>query len=455
MIEKVRIMKFLPAKLICFLSLIFLHLSLLFWTQYTAWPEMLIYPYLLKRGFLFYIDIIQPYFPTLPYILWSVYSFFGISITSLRIFSYATILTTDILFFFIGKKLSFRLPLYILFLIYTTLQVFLDGNSLWFDHFVVPFLLSSFYFHIQYNKTNKQHYLYMCAFFLGISFIVKQTVVWFLFAFLGNLLLHKKYKEVLVALCVLSLPFLLLILLFPNQRMEYWAVYYPFFFMVKSSGYILYPTFRQLLICLFIFSPLIFLIFSKQTRFISLWILAGMGFAWPRFAYFHLQPALPFLILGIGQLLSKVKKEHLFIIVGYFVVLLLIFSKFLSQSLGKPVRFFENDVYETADSLHDFISQTEPVFFYNDMGNVMVAGGFLPIKPWAATFPWYMEVPGVQESIVNQLEMQRIRHIVLVPFGDEGTYVPGSYRPQKIETYITSNYTPKTKVGSYLLLERN
>ena len=46
------------------LILLIFHLLLVKVTQFVAWPEMLIYPYLLSRGFSFYGDIIQPYMPT-------------------------------------------------------------------------------------------------------------------------------------------------------------------------------------------------------------------------------------------------------------------------------------------------------------------------------------------------------------------------------------------------------
>ena len=74
----------------------------------------------------------------------------------------------------------------------------------------------------------------------------------------------------------------------------------------------------------------------------------------------------------------------------------------MRSNLEKPTRFFGPEVSRIVSILHSKIPTNQPVFFYNDMGNYMVAGGFLPTKPWAYNFPWYMEgISGLQEKITS------------------------------------------------------
>jgi len=86
------------------------------------------------------------------------------------------------------------------------------------------------------------------------------------------------------------------------------------------------------------------------------------------------------------------------------------------------------------------------------MGNYMVTGEFLPVKPWAYNFPWYMELPGLQEKIIEALEKNKVIRVVFVPFKNEGKYVPGSYVPKLIDQYIKANYKIDKKINNDLFL---
>jgi len=59
------------------IGLFTLHLFILIHLQFTSWPEMFSYPYLLNNGFNLYKDIALPYQPLLMLILSVVYKIFG------------------------------------------------------------------------------------------------------------------------------------------------------------------------------------------------------------------------------------------------------------------------------------------------------------------------------------------------------------------------------------------
>lgn len=443
-------------ELLAVLTIIGLHFLVLATTQFTAWPELLVYSHLLQNGFLYFGDIIQPYFPTLPYFLTWVYGVFGLSVDTLRGVSYIVIFLTDILMGLIlyqkSRKniyvTSFFLSLYIL------LQLLMEGNGLWFDSATIPFLLLAIFFWDLYQRRLTFLYLAGCCLSLGLAFVIKQTAVLFLFIPIFYLLVYKQWRQAWWGAVIGLIPLEILFILFRPSDIWYWNMYYPFYVMGKSSGYMLLPTLRQLVTTCVLFMPLLLVIWKRKPFMgILLWFVAGLVFVYPRFAYFHLQPALAFFIIFLVLGYSTVSTPNKKWIFGvYFVVVLVLFSRWFVKNKNLPVRFFEPQVYETAAQLNKMIPHNSSVFFYNDMGNVMVAGGFVPPKPWAYTFPWYMEIPGLQERMIAGMMEARTEWIVFSAFGNEGIRVPGSYVPLSLNRYVEANYEVHTKLTDQLFL---
>ena len=116
------------------LAALIVHVFLLSGLRFTAWPEMLSYPYLRNNGYLLYKDMIHPYPPILTMVLSIVYKLFGYKLIVLKIFTWLIILVNDILIFLVAKKITKSVKYSVLSLIsYILLQPFLEGNQLWFD----------------------------------------------------------------------------------------------------------------------------------------------------------------------------------------------------------------------------------------------------------------------------------------------------------------------------------
>src|SRR5216684_3579309 len=86
--------------------LLLVHLVLLFFTRFTLWPEMVVYPYLLNHGFLLYRDIINPYPPLLAYKLSFFASLFGYQPAPYQILTWLIILITDVAIFLAVAKVT-------------------------------------------------------------------------------------------------------------------------------------------------------------------------------------------------------------------------------------------------------------------------------------------------------------------------------------------------------------
>ena len=79
----------------------------------------------------------------------------------------------------------------------------------------------------------------------------------------------------------------------------------------------------------------------------------------------------------------------------------------------------------------------------------------MPVKPWADNFPWYLEVSGVQEKIINSFDKNNVQWVVYKKYNNEGKYVPGSYKPELLDAYINNHYQVKDKINdSISILQR-
>ena len=195
------------------LGLLFVHLLLLLFTQFTAWPEMLIYPYLLEHGFAFYGDIVQPYMPFLPYVLSVVFRLFGLSVVTLQYFTVGVIVVIDLVLLRIVQTHYKLLSPETVLAIFIALQVFFSGNGMWFDLFAVVPLLAAFYFALQYLNSEKMQDALAAGFALGIGIITKQTAVWFLMPLL-IMVYTRNRKAILPMLLIASIPLYLYLFFF-------------------------------------------------------------------------------------------------------------------------------------------------------------------------------------------------------------------------------------------------
>ena len=152
------------------ITLLALHLLLLLNVRFTAWPEMLSYPYISSNGFKLYTDFVYPYPPLLTILLTGFYKVLGFNIVSLKVVSWLFVLGADVFLFSIAKKiLKKETTSFLLLVPYIFLQSFLDGNMLWFDNALILPLAGSFYFLLNWLKTQKPLNLLWTSLFLTIG----------------------------------------------------------------------------------------------------------------------------------------------------------------------------------------------------------------------------------------------------------------------------------------------
>lgn len=434
---------------IYFLILLLLHFLILYFTRFTAWPEMFSYPYLIMNGFKPYQDIAFPYEPLLPLILSQVYQFLGLHLFILKIITWSTILFSDLLIFLIsikiiGRKMISLIPVSV----YILIQPVSDGNMLWFDLATVPCLLLAFISFIFLRDFKKFLFL---GLFLSLAFFIKQQAG-ITIAMLGFYFLVTRSFKNLIYYCagfLIPTTLILMYILLNNLFNDYvfWTIAVPLKWYPSFPGYVHVPTPKEIFLIGIIFGSTImtaaFRLRDKnpQLNVAVIIFLGSFLTAFPRFELFRIQPAIAFLIVLLCFIRSK---GTLVLVILPVVVASLLLWKNIIPSLSLETRFYGQEDIQLADIIKKYNSSDE-LFLLGINSLQYSLTNKLPVKPWVDNYIWYMEIPGVQENVLSGLEQSNPK-IIFRRSPELGNWFDlGVYQPKKIVDYINMNYN-KTEV---------
>lgn len=407
------------------------HLWLLTRLRYEMWPEMLLIPYLLHNGFRLYSDMVYHYNPGLAWIGQAWVGVFGVAPEAIKILTWTFILINDCLIWVIASRRWGNTAGIVALLSMVLLQPLFDGNELWYELAMTPWLLLAFW--------TQQ------PFFIALSFLVKQSTFWFF------PVLFQKWKQTGLFIVI---AFLTLSLVFWRQGSlrEFWFWPYRFIFTIfpSSLGYKDLATWRHWVLPLGMTTLVVgqkffrerSLKFLRDPRDPALWALLGLPLLFPRFGLFHFQVSVAFLSLAIGQNLTKEADASESFILRYVPPfgLLLIAAAFwyrmVTLQWGTIDRFLEPGVYQAAARVAFETSSEKPVFLLNGPEQIYVLAKRLPPKPWLTQFSWFLDVPGFQEQLVTAYRKQGLSQVFITPYQYEGEYVQGSYQPKLLREYI-------------------
>jgi hypothetical protein len=426
------------------IGILILHLILLLKLKFTAWPEMLLWPYLLIKGFLPYRDMAIAHTPLLIAKLAVFYQIFGVGIIQLKVFTWILILFTDLLLYWVSRKLWGKKVALITLAVFPLWQVFFDGNGLWFD-----LLLALIALILYYSIRIKKYFLAGLIFALGILF--KQTFVWFFIPVLFSKIDYKRFIFGGILIAALFFLFILPLGIIPD--FFNWTVNFGIFKLPGALGQVQLPGIRNLAASIFPFLIFIPLLLKKRPQNFSpltlvLFALAGLSGAYPRFEYFHFQPAVPFLAMATGLAINKFdwkKRLNKSLMIFYILGSALLFGSFFIRNWGEGTRFFEKDVADVVLYVKAHTKPGDRIFVMNWWDNIYPLTGTLPATdPWVPQLSWYQEIPGVQEKEVSDLANSKPDLILLQDYFGTGL---SSYKPKLLNDFLTDNYKISTKIG--------
>lgn len=422
------------------IGVVLAHLFLLLRLKFTAWPEMLLWPYLMIHGLLPYRDIAIAHTPNLLIGLSFFYKIFGVGILQLKIYTWNLIIFTDILLFWIINKLWSKKVAIVTVLTFAFWQLFYDGNGLWFDLMITPLAVFTFFL------LEKKKYFWAGVFWI-LMFFTKQTAIWFLIPIIFSL---KKYKEFIFGAVSTFIIYILAIWIWGNLPNFYeWAIHFGIFVLPRSQGQIQIPNLKNMLVAVFPFSIFIPYILKRKTKAVGLvlWSIAGGMAAYPRFEFFHFQPALPFLALASAVVfndLNRANKLLKMFITFYLVGSIYLFANFFMRNYQEGTRFFETDVSDVVSYVKNNTEPGDKIFVMNWWDNIYPLTGTLPVTtPWVPQLSWYQEIPGVQEKEVADIKDSKPKLILIQNYSELGL---NSYKPQTVFDYVMANFKLKEKI---------
>lgn len=430
---------------------IVLHILILASLRFTAWPEMLLWPYLLSKGWLPYQDFAMVHTPLLPIVSSFILKQLGFSLVSLQFVTWTLIVIIDCLIYLTTSRLFSRHIAIITVLFYSLLHIRYEGNALWFDLALVPFLL------IYYYCLESKKFLF-AGFVWMLAIMTKQTAVWFLLPLAFYLIPAKSIKPVIrfsLGILALAVPVFLLITstgILPD--FYYWAIHFGTIILPSSTGQISLPSLKQLFSGLWPYVSLVFIIYpGVSTRSIRLivWGMVGMLGAFPRWELFHFQPALPFLSIIFAVIITSLQRRSL---VRPLFSLYLLFSalwlvKPLIRDTYQPARFFEPAVYSAVREISQHTSPSDTIFVLNYWDHLYALSDHLPPKPWIPQLPWYQSLPGIQDKQVSALTSNPPSLVVFHPYEQSGL---GAFRPKMLSNYLLTRYQLASSNPDYHLL---
>ncbi|MBI3282627.1 glycosyltransferase family 39 protein [Candidatus Curtissbacteria bacterium] len=399
-----------------------LHLVLLVSIRFTAWPEMLFWPYLLTKGWLPYRDIAIAHTPFLVLVLSFFYKIVGVGIRQQQIISWLVVLLSDILLFFTIRNLfNIKKALLSLFF-YIFLQVYYEGNGIWFDHALAPFVILIFFL-LQKKR------MFLAGIFWGLALVTKQTAFWFLFPIIFSKPTFSFFKGVILVLTIFVMGLLLTGLW---VDFYHWAVNFGIGTLPRLTGQVSPPSTRELFSSL---APILIFIPFSPISFWP-WLIAGSLGVMPRFEFFHFQPALPFLALLYAKAINR----------KAFIPLLLIVSIMLGRGLYRgllaPPRFHDDNDKKIISLVKEKTKPGETIFVTGYWDNLYPLTETIPAtKPFIPQLSWYLSQPGTSEGILSVLIDAKPKVAIR------------KKEPGAIGDYLDKNYTIVNSVGTVDILE--
>lgn len=452
------------------LLLLGLHAFLLLNLRFTAWPEMFAYPYLKNEGFLLYKDIIHPYPPLLTLIQSYIYKVFGYDLAVLQIFSWSWILLSSFFIYLNARLLLKKESLALSTLaFYVLLQPFLDGSMMWFDIAIILPLNVGTFFALRWVKNvgDMRVNLLAAGFFFAGASLIKQTAGIFPLLFLIHMFFNKaSFKSYFYLLLAPSFFLVLFLgrLIQEGQLADFWnwTLFYPLLHWSNFPGYVqMQPSTRELITLIWLCLPVISLvlwkpklIFEKSFSLIFLFSLGGLLAIYPRFSFFHFQPALIFFVLFYIHALSQIKKfAGILVCILFFLFLIpYVYKPAFQREWHAEPRFYAFQDKQLASVISQKIDGSQNIYLLGLPAQLYVMTGTVPPKPWTDNFGWYLEISGVQEEILYRWDQKPPDFIVWRQPSPGNWFDLGTYQPKKIVQWIENKYTKREEAQAGIWL---
>ncbi len=427
-------------------GLIMIHLLELKFTKFTDWPEIMLYPWLVKQGLRLYKDMYIAYPPLSVYLTLFYFNLTGYTLNSYKALTYGIIIVNDVLLYSISlwlwknKRIATAVCLFYIFL-----QVPLEGNSLWHELMFLPLLLLSYICLCKYISSTSLKFLIFSGILLGIAFLIKQTVFWIILSSIIFIFFYhiRKPPMYVTRTFLFMFPAIALFLalyfyyLFQESGKEYffWVIQYPLSLANNHNSYAFMPSWKLIIqiAAMYISLPMAcLLVFSQKISYRQRWFMtlcivqsASLIFATlPRWGVFRFQSSLGFMVLSVGFIIDNFKifwKNSLLKYTGIAILIPSISLSFhyiswfyligntqIQQFMGPKQQSLVSKIANIIDNQSFYLMGDYDYFYFLLQKKPYVL-------PWTHHFPWMLDSAKLYTPILQRLENQQIQYIIMTP----------------------------------------
>jgi hypothetical protein len=394
----------------------------------------------------------------------NLYSLGITTIQKMRLMHLSMIVLTDLVYLAISTKIiKKRIWVILSLIIYIFWQIYLEGHVLWIESFITPLLLIGFLMMLRYEEKRDPIALYTSAFVVGISAVFKQTVAPLILLIFFYLSIKKTgFRRILMTFFIASIPIIFVLIYFSKlgviNDFFYWTITFNLSMFAQMGK--TYPTIAGILKIMPIFGVSILMALisyikrEKRFHILTIFFLVGaLFFAYARFDFIHLQPALPFSILILIAFLGNIRPKVLFpVIIIYLAFSLYIFIpnfKFNSKPGVSPM-FNDPVTLDLIKKVNFYRKNNKIIFASGTYPHIYYLTGTMPPSDMLSfQFPWFMKVN--EEKILTGIIESPPCLVVQDKKSEVGGYMLSEYM-QNITKYIDSNYKVIDKVQNIEIL---
>jgi len=224
-----------------------------------------------------------------------------------------------------------------------------------------------------------------------------------------------------------------------------WNFLFPLQYWSKFPGYLDFELTRtEILVTTLLFVPVVFAAYSKKYYYASI-AFAGLLAVYPRFSYFHLQPAIAICIVCAGVVIAQ-SKLRLAVIASVLTIAWFVWRPALNTEFNQSTRFFDNAFLNLTSQIADQVSAGSTIYLLNIPSHYYVFTNTVPPKPWFDNYGWYFEVHGQQSLVLTRWQKHLPESIIRSEPMTGEWYDLGVYEPQVLKQLLDSTYDRSTQI---------
>ena len=440
----------------------FVHLH----TRFVDWPETVFFSWIISKGFLPYRDFFENHNPGVYYISGLLFRFFGLDLKYVRWEVTMVMALNTILLFLLARRCFNSFTGIIAALFFVLLEFQFYGNGLWFEQFVLPFLLmaANVLSRAQPDNAKSGHitkrYL-LAGFLLGLGAVVKQPVLWNVLGIASLLLgwatIRKTVSPSKLAFLIfvlgvgfagpLLLNFLYLVLQGGWREYLYGAIYVPLLdwhlYRYPGLSYIFRFLFWGVISVVFLCASTV----QKENHSsFSSWLLAGLFltsvlFDFPTHGKLHLIPAVAFVSIFVAYLFVHLNWRSVWlytVLLPFLVWTITGHVRFLKDAWGEKYKMTREISWKAALWVKENTQPNERIYAPGNL-HFYFFSDRLPASYNPYLYAWLLRGQYGVDSIIKDLEQEKPRFVFLpkdqVLGGESSTKIADA-----IFRYIFLNY---------------